>query len=106
MGLIALIVLFLLIGLFWNIAPGKALSDMLSMTGAAGLVAGGGEPAAGFRNGPLPASQCGSCHAQHFEEWSRSFHAQSLTSEGFLKAFAQYLEFLVTQATNNPEASM
>lgn len=106
MGLIALIVLFLLIGLLWNIAPGKALSDMLSMTGAAGLVAGGGEPAAVFRNGPLPASQCGACHAQHFEEWSRSFHARSLTSDNFIRTFSQYLESLEKQAREDPQSSM
>jgi Cytochrome c554 and c-prime len=105
MGPIALITLFLLIGLLWKIAPGKTLTYMLSMRGAEGGVAGGAKPAAVFHNSPLPASQCASCHAQHFEEWSRSFHARSLTSENFLRTFPQYLEF-VGQAREDPQASM
>jgi cytochrome c554/c'-like protein len=106
MGPVALTALFLLIGLLWKIAPGKTLSDMLSMTGAEGVAAGHGEPSAAFPTSPLPASQCGSCHAQHFEEWSRSFHARSLISENFLKTFPQYLESLGKQAREDPQASM
>jgi Cytochrome c554 and c-prime len=103
---ISLTVLFLLIGLLWKIAPGKTLSDMLLMTGAEGVVVGGVEPAVPFRGSPLSATQCGSCHAQYFDEWSRSVHAHSLISENFLTTFSQYLESLSTQARDDPQSAM
>jgi hypothetical protein len=105
MGRITLTALLLLIGLLWNIAPGKPLSEMLGMTGAGGVVTDRAEQA-GFRSSPLPATQCASCHAQHYEEWSRSFHARSLTSENFLRTFSQYLESLGMQARENPQSSI
>jgi hypothetical protein len=105
MAPITLTVLFLLIGLLWKIAPGKTLPFMLSMRGAEGGVAGRAKPAA-FHNSPLPASQCASCHADHFAEWSRSFHARSLTSENFLRTFPQYLDSLGTDAREDPQAAM
>lgn len=76
------------------------------MIGAEGVVAGRAEPAADFRASPLPATQCASCHVEHFAEWSRSFHARSLTSEDFLKTFPHYLESLGTQAREDPQAAM
>lgn len=106
MGPIALTALFLLIGLLWKIAPGKTLSDMLLMTGAGGVVGGGVEPAVPFRGSSLSATQCGSCHPQHFEEWNSSFHARSLTSENFLKTFPQYLGSLGMQGREDPQSSM
>jgi hypothetical protein len=105
MGRLLLTVFFLLIGLFWEIAPGKTLPDMLSTTGAKRVAAGRAEQAADFR-APLPASQCRSCHANHFEEWSRSFHARSLISENFLRTFAQYLDSLGRDGRKDPQASM
>ena len=106
MAPITLTVLFILIGLLWKIAPGKTLSDMVSMTGAAGVVASRAEQAADFRAISLPATQCRSCHAQHFAEWSRSFHARSLTSENFLRTFPQYLDSLGRDARADPQAAM
>jgi len=103
---ISLTALFLLIGLLWKIAPGKTLSDMVLMTGGEGVVAGGGEPAVPFRGNPISATQCGSCHSQHFEEWNSSFHARSLTSENFLKTFPQYLDSLGMQGREDPQSSM
>jgi Cytochrome c554 and c-prime len=106
MAPITLTVLFILIGLLWKIAPGKTLSDMVSMTGAAGVVASRAEQAADFRAISLPATQCRSCHAQHFAQWSRSFHARSLTSENFLRTFSQYLDSLGRDARADPQAAM
>jgi mono/diheme cytochrome c family protein len=106
MGPITLPVLFLLIGLLWNIAPGKAAVEGLSMTGGQGLAAARTEPAADLRTLPLPATQCASCHVENFADWSRSFHARSLTSEDFLKTFQQYLESLEKQTREDPQASM
>jgi Cytochrome c554 and c-prime len=103
---ISLTVLFLLTGLLWKLAPGKTLSDMLSMTGAERVDASHADQTADFRTAILPATQCASCHVEHFEEWSRSFHARSLISENFLKTFPQYLEFLGKQAREDPQASM
>jgi Cytochrome c554 and c-prime len=102
---IALIALFLLIGLLWNIAPGKTLSEMLAMTGA-GAVATDRARQARFGSSPLPATECVSCHAQYFEEWSGSAHARSLTSENFLRAFSQYLESLGMQGRQDAQAAM
>jgi hypothetical protein len=102
---IALIALFLLIGLLWKIAPGKTLSEMLALTGAEGVVTVRAEQA-GFRSNPLPATQCASCHAQYFDEWSRSFHAQSLTSDDFIRTFSHYLDSLGEQAREHPQSSM
>jgi hypothetical protein len=106
MGRVTLTALFLLIGLLWKIAPGKTLSEMLALTGAEGVVAGRAEPAADSHNSPIPAAQCGSCHRQHYDEWSRSFHARSLTSDNFIRTFSQYLESLGKQAREDPQASM
>jgi hypothetical protein len=106
MAPITLTVLFLLIGLLWKIAPGKTLPSMLSMRGAEGGVAGRAKPATAFHHSPLPASQCASCHADHFTEWSRSFHARSLTSENFLRTFPQYLDSLGREARDNPQAAL
>jgi hypothetical protein len=106
MAPITLTVLFLLIGLLWKIAPGKTLPSMLSMRGAEGGVAGPAKPAAVFHHSPVPASQCASCHADHFAEWSRSFHARSLTSENFLRTFPQYLDSLGRGAREDPRAAL
>jgi hypothetical protein len=106
MGPAALTALFLLIGLLWKSAPGKTLSDMLSMTGAERVAGGRAEQTVDFRITPVPANQCRSCHPQHFEEWSRSFHSRSLVSENFLRTFPQYLDSLGTDARNDPQAPM
>jgi hypothetical protein len=106
MAPITLTVLFLLIGLLWKIAPGKTLPSMLSMRGAEGGVAGRAKPATAFHHSPLPASQCASCHADHFAEWSRSFHARSLTSENFLRTFPQYLDSLGRDTRDDPQAAL
>lgn len=106
MGPAALTTLVLLIGLFWKIAPGKTLSAMLSMTGAEKVVGGRAEQTVDLRITSLPATQCRSCHPQHFEEWSRSFHARSLVSENFLRTFPQYLDSLGTQAQEGPKVPM
>ncbi len=76
------------------------------MTGAEGVVGGGVEPGVPFRGSPLSATQCGSCHPQHFEEWNSSFHARSITSENFLKTFPQYLDSLGMQGREDPQSSM
>jgi hypothetical protein len=106
MSLITSTALLLLIGLHWRVAPEKTLPSALSMTGAEGVVAGRSEPVAVFRRSPVPARQCGSCHAQHFEEWRRSFHARSVSSENFIKSFTRYLESLGKPARDNPQLSM
>jgi Cytochrome c554 and c-prime len=98
--------LLVLIGLLSNIAPGKTLPSMLSMRGAEGVVPGVAKPAVAFHQSPLPASQCSSCHPEQFAEWSRSFHARSLTSENFLRIFPQYLESLGKNARQEPQAAL
>ncbi len=106
MGRVSLTASVILIGLLWKIAPGKTLSEMLSWTGAERAVAGRAESAAGFHNSVLPAAQCGSCHPQHYDQWRRSFHARSLTSDDFVRTFSQYLQSIGEQAREDPQASM
>jgi hypothetical protein len=53
-----------------------------------------------------PASECGACHSEQFKQWRASFHAQSLTTEGFFRTFPQYLEFLGNRAEEKPQAAM
>jgi hypothetical protein len=103
---ITLTALLLLIGPHGKIAPEKTVPYRLSMTAAESIVAGRAEPVAAVPRSPLPARQCGSCHARHFEEWRRSFHARSLSSENFIKSFARYLESLGKQAREDPQSSM
>ena len=105
MAPIALTVLFVLIGLLWKIVPEKTIPAMLPMRGAEGGVAVHAKPAAAFHNNPLPATQCASCHAEHFAEWSRSFHSRSLASENFLRTFPQYLDSLGSDAREDPQAA-
>jgi hypothetical protein len=106
MAPITLTVLFLLIGLLWKIAPGKILPAMLSMRGAEGGIADSVHPTAAFHNIPVPASQCASCHPEHFAEWRRSSHARSLASENFLRIFPRYLDSLGRKARENPQAAL
>jgi Cytochrome c554 and c-prime len=101
-----LIVIFLLAGVFWKIAPGKTLPSMLSMGEAEGGSPGHAKPAAAFHNSLLPATQCASCHPEHFAEWSRSFHSRSLASENFLRTFPQYLDSLGREAREDPQSAM
>ena len=105
MGRTLLTASVVLIGLLWNIAPRKTLSETLGGTGAE-IVAGDAMPVAGFHNSPLPAAQCGSCHPQHYDQWRRSFHARSLTSDDFVRTFSQYLESVGAQAREDPQSSM
>lgn len=106
MGRVSLTASVILIGLLWKIAPGKTLPEMLGLTGAEGVVASRAELAAGSHNSPLPAAQCGSCHQQHYNQWRRSFHARSLTSDDFVRTFSQYLQSIGEQAREDPQSSM
>jgi Cytochrome c554 and c-prime len=106
MGWVSLTVSLVLIGLFWKIPPGKTLSEMLGLTGAGGVVAKVAEPAPDFHNSPLPAAQCGSCHPQHYDQWRRSSHARSLTSDDFVRTFSQYLKSIGEQAKEDPQSPM
>jgi hypothetical protein len=101
-GTLTLLGLFLLISPLWKIVPGTTESR----TGAEDRQTDHTVQIADFRTRHPPATQCGSCHTEQFKEWSRSFHAQSLTSEGFLRTFPQYLDFLGKQAEENPQAPM
>jgi hypothetical protein len=103
---LTLTALFLLVVLLWKLEPGKMFREILSMTGAEGLLGRRTGQAAELRAADLSSSQCGSCHMGHFEEWSRSVHARSLSSENFLKTFPQYLDFLGQQAREDPQAAM
>ena len=97
--------LFVLLGLLW-IAPAKTVSELLSTAGAEGLATSGADTAFGFRGRSLSAGQCGSCHARHLEEWRRSFHARSVTSDNFMRAFSQYLDSLGTERRAEPRSSL
>ncbi|HZD39862.1 MAG TPA: multiheme c-type cytochrome, partial [Terriglobales bacterium] len=63
-------------------------------------------PVTDFGNSHPAAIQCGFCHSEQFKDWSGSFHAQSLTSAGFLRSFPQYLEFIGKQPEADPQAAM
>jgi hypothetical protein len=78
--------LLVVAGLFWDAAPGKIATTIPTS--------------------PSPATQCSSCHAEQFREWSQSFHARSLTSEGFLRTFPQYLDFVGKEAQEDPATAM
>jgi hypothetical protein len=106
MGRVSLTASVILIVLLWKIAPGKTLLEMLGLTGARGVVARVAEPAADFHNSPLPAAQCGSCHPQHYDQWRRSFHARSLTSDDFVRTFSQYLKSIGEQARESSQSPM
>jgi hypothetical protein len=106
MGRLSLTASVILICILWKLAPGKTLSEMLGSTGAEGVVAGGAEQAAGFHNSPLSAAQCGSCHPQHYDQWRRSSHARSLTSDDFVRTFSQYLQSIGEQAREDPQSPM
>lgn len=75
------------------------------MRGAAAFLAGAGQTA-DFSAGSDPSAQCASCHTDHYREWSRSFHARSLTSDDFLRTFPQYLDSLGRDGRKDPQASM
>jgi hypothetical protein len=106
MGRVSLTASVILIVLLWQIAPGKTLLQMLRFTGAKGLVASVAEPAPDYHNSPLPAAQCGSCHPQHYDQWRRSFHARSLTSDDFGRTFSHYLESIGEQARQSSQSPM
>ena len=84
-GKLTLIGLLALAGALWATAPGE-----MALTAPAEHAQDRGVLAASR----FPATQCGSCHSEQFREWSQSFHARSLTSEGFLRTFPQYLDFV------------
>jgi nitrate/TMAO reductase-like tetraheme cytochrome c subunit len=86
----------------WQIVPGKTAST----AGAEDHQSDSTAQLTDFRSSPPAAAQCGSCHSQQFQEWSGSFHAQSLTTEGFLRSFPQYLESLGSEAQANPRGPM
>ena len=81
--------------------PGKTAST----DGAGDRQAVSAAQIADFHGRYPAATQCRSCHAEQFKDWSGSFHAQSLTTEGFLRTLPQYLEFLGSQA-DDPQAPM
>jgi hypothetical protein len=98
--------LFISTGFFWKIAPEIKLSDMFSMTPAEGVAAGAPQRAAGFHPRAIPAARCESCHGGLVEEWRRSHHSRSLTSDDFLRSFPEYLDSLDNQRREDPRASM
>jgi hypothetical protein len=106
MGRVSLAATVILIGLLWKIAPGKTASEMLGWTGAESVVVAAAESAARFYNSPVTATQCALCHPQQYDEWRRSFHARSLTSDDFVKIFSQYLKSIGEQAREDPQSSM
>jgi Cytochrome c554 and c-prime len=94
--------LFVLISLLWENLPGKTPSSIVAGVDPTDLTV----ETADFRNRHPAAAQCASCHTHHFEEWSRSFHARSLTSADFVRVFSQYLDSLGKQAQEDAQASM
>lgn len=76
------------------------------MTGAGIVVAGRAQQTADLPFRPLRAAQCASCHVEHYNEWTRSFHARSLSSDDFLRTFSRYLDSLGKQAREDPRVSM
>jgi hypothetical protein len=91
-----------IISLLWENLPGNTPRPTVAGVDATVRT----ENTADFRSRHPAAAQCGSCHARHFEEWSRSFHARSLTSEDFVRVFSRYLDSLGKQAREDPQASM
>jgi Zn-finger protein len=57
------------------------------------------------RRYPL-ASQCGNCHPEQFREWEASFHARSLSAEGFLKGFSRYMTSMEKQGRRDRDVYM
>jgi hypothetical protein len=86
----------------WKTFPGKTAARVVAELDPTVPMA----HTADFRNRHPAAAQCGSCHTEQFEDWSRSFHARSLTSQDFARAFSQYLDSLGTQAREDPQSSM
>jgi len=42
---------------------------------------------------------CSGCHQHHYEEWSNSYHANSIRNAGFQALFMKYLEYLQKEET-------
>jgi hypothetical protein len=99
--LIAL-VLTVLISLLWGNLPGHMRWPVVAGVEPTVLAV----DTTDFRNRHPGAGQCGSCHTRHFEEWSRSSHARSLTSADFSRVFALYLDSLGKSAQQDPQTSM
>jgi hypothetical protein len=97
-----LLAVFVLISLLWKTLPGEMPLPIAAAVDPTVLTV----DTADFRKRHPAAAQCGSCHTDHFENWSRSSHARSLTSEDFLRAFSRYLSSLERQAQEDPQASM
>jgi hypothetical protein len=93
--------LLVLLSPLWKILPGKTASTGGTEDRQADSTAHITE----FRSRHPAATQCGACHIEQFKAWSGSFHAQSLTTEGFLRTFPEYLEFL-GKAGQEPQAPM
>jgi hypothetical protein len=91
-----------LIGVLWENLPGKTPWSVVAGVDPTVLTG----DTTDFRGRHPAAAQCGSCHAQHFEEWSRSFHARSLTSADFARVFSLYLDSLGKSAQEDPQSSM
>jgi hypothetical protein len=100
-GKLILLGLLVLLSSLSKIVPGKTAST----DDAEDRQAVSAAQIADFHSRHPAATQCRSCHSEQFKEWSGSFHAQSLTTEGFLRTLPQYLEFLGKQA-DDPQAPM
>jgi formate-dependent nitrite reductase cytochrome c552 subunit len=98
-GRLIVLGLLVLLSALWKIVPGQTASTKDRRADPTA------QPTDFLRSHPV-AVQCGPCHVEQYKAWSGSFHAQSLTTEGFLRTFPQYLEFLGTQAEENPQAAM
>lgn len=96
-----LIALCLLVIPLWKIAPAEMASTTETADHPTDLA-----QAAVFAAGYSAATQCSSCHAEQFKEWRQSFHARSLTSDGFLRSFPQYLDFAGKQPEEDSRAPM
>ena len=105
MTAITLTPVFVLLGLLW-IARTEKLSEWSTIAGAERPATSPANKTFDFRGRPLLSGQCGSCHARHLDEWRRSFHARSVTSDNFMRAFSQYLDSLAPEQRVEPRSSL
>jgi len=61
---------------------------------------------AGLRHRYPPARQCAGCHPDHYGQWTASFHAQSLRTEGFLKLFSRFETAMEDQGRHGRDVAM
>ena len=53
-----------------------------------------------------PAGRCAECHPDHYRDWTTSFHARSLTTEGFRKGFARFVASMEEQGRRGRDVPM